>query len=172
MGKYQIITKQVKLVDKGIRESFDEIFDAVSVYDIVLPFKVINEEKTDVTDEFIKFAKSKGYQFIDIKDVLKSVPNRLKKACDKYLSKKIVFENNGHCYLIHFVGSQGLKGIEHFYDFWEEGFITFAYADDDILILNKTTNQIYRIGKKKSDLKSKTLFSESDDEFVSNLKKI
>lgn len=132
MSKYTIDTKETEFLSKAVLKNMDEVLENVAMFDLVSNFKVFDENKQDKTSEFLEFAAKKGYKFVDRRQILKYLPDELKKYLKKEFKKPVSINDLS----IKFVHPDDIKSINGFYELWEKKQITIGtYANDKTAII-------------------------------------
>ena len=113
---YQIETKQTVLL-KGITfSSKKDVVNTIKMFDLKPPFKVVDNQKNNVTGEFISILEQDGYQFIDINQVIKNIPISLQKVMNTFYNRTMSFLGIDSM-PIQLVSVKDIKSIFGFLDF-------------------------------------------------------
>lgn len=146
--------------------SFMQVFDSVILHDLVPPFIIWENEKIDRTTDFIDYAQSNGYIFVDKTVVIEKISPALRELMDSCYKEQISLRKS--IYDIRLVHSDDVKSFPDFCSKWANQNITIGYANDGILYLDtKDSKQpIYY----ELNAKVQLLFN-SCEEFCNTIKK-
>jgi len=162
---YKIVSKKKDLYSEIKYDSFDSIFDAIQVYNITPPFKVIGNNKVDYTDEFMSFISMANYKFLSVEDIVKFIPSELQEIMDEYWEEEYQISTDksvSDCPLselhVQLIPTEDIKSPDSFMNMWEQGFIPIAYADGgNYLILIKSDRADGRVYIIDADVSSQGL---------------
>ena len=145
---YKIVSDMEDLYSDSKYDSFDSLFDAIKVYNITPPFKIIGNNKVDYTDEFMSFIKMGDYKFLSVKEITKCIPSDLIEIMDEYWEEEYEINTDksvSTCPFpkvhIQLIPAEDVKSPDYFMNLWEQGFIPIAFANGgNYLILVKSVN--------------------------------
>lgn len=163
---YQIETTQTVTL-KGITfSSKKDVVNTIKMFDLQPPFKVVDNQKNNVTEEFISILEQEGYQFIDINQVIKNIPTSLQKVMNTFYNKSISFLGFDPL-PIQLVSVKAIKSIIGFYELWDNKSITIGQTENSIIFLDINSKSICKICKDSiKDFSKKKVILGSVDEFI------
>lgn len=181
---YHIITHKKDIFSDIKYDSFERLFDAVQVYDINPPFKIIGNDKVDYTSEFLSFIRMSNYKFLSISEISKVIPKKLQTIMNKLWKKEFKVNTDPICgspfkfVRIKFIPVEDLKSIDCFMNFWEQNILTIARADGgNYLITIQTNTSDTKVFIVDADLSSQDIHKDlvagwnSIGGFINNVKK-
>lgn len=168
---YQIETKQTVLL-KGITfSSKKDVVNTIKMFDLKPPFKVVDNQKNNVTGEFISILEQDGYQFIDINQVIKNIPISLQKVMNTFYNRTMSFLGIDSM-PIQLVSVKDIKSIFGFYELWDNKGITIGKSNNDIVFFDTNSKAICKISVDSiKDFATKKVIFSSVDEFIKLYKK-
>lgn len=131
MGYFTIQTKQTEFLKNAKLKDYTDVLDNVSMFDLIPPFKVFDDAKNDKTQDFLNYAESKCYKFVDKKKVLKLLPKELKDIMKKRFQKPFLVNNLS----IKLVYPDDIKSIKDFYRLWDNGLISIGRIENAAAII-------------------------------------
>ena len=142
--KYIIQTKQKNYLNGLTHKKIEDVIDAVFFYDLLPPFKVLDETNNDVTDIILQKLKDIGYKFVDKKEVASLIPLDLQKLMNKYYNKFIEIDSLNKL-SIKLTTIKDIKSIKGFYEIWDKKGITIGSNTDFIYFYDTEENNICAI---------------------------
>lgn len=168
--KYTIQTKQKNYLSGLEHNSINEVMDAIVFYDLLPPFKVVDESKNDITNDIISKLTKLGYKFVDKKKVATNIPSGLQEIMNKYYRNTVTLKENGNI-SVKLTTVKDIKSIKGFYDLWENKAITIGVSGSKILFLDCSKKSICTISSTSiKDLSKKTIISNSVTDFIKSYK--
>lgn len=168
--KYTIQTKQKNYLSGLEHNSINEVMDSIVFYDLLPPFKVVDESKNDITNDIISKLTKLGYKFVDKKKVATNIPAGLQEIMNKYYRNTVTLKENGNI-SVKLTTVKDIKSIKGFYDLWENKAITIGVSGSKILFLDCSTKSICTISSTSiKDLSKKTIISNSVTDFIKSYK--
>lgn len=163
--KYSIETKQVTSLKGIVFNKKEDVIDAIKMFDLIPPFKVLDGGKTDVTSKFLTLLKEDGYSFVDIHQVVKKLPAKLKNVMNKNYRTSIKFNRE---YSLKLVAAVDVKSINGFYELWEVNCITIGTIGETPVCFNMISKSIFMAHDIK-DISKSTQLAKTVEEFLSKL---
>lgn len=167
---YQIETKKISSL-KGVKFSTKrDVLNSIKMFDLKPPFKVVDEQKNNVTLEFITILEQEGYQFIDINQVVKNIPTNLQEVMNTYYNKIISFLGI-FSMPIQLVSVKDIKSIIGFYELWNNKSITIGISKSKVIFYELTSKNICAIDSSSlKDMTKKIVIAKTVNDFVKSFK--
>jgi hypothetical protein len=134
---YKIITDKPQMFNNSIFESFEELLGAFNLYDINKPFRIIDNNNYDITEEFQAYLDLAGYKYLDIDDVCQQLPTELIDTMNKYWNVNFVIKPNKkitriipYSFTIELLPCEDLKSPENFFELWKQRLLIIGFADE------------------------------------------
>ena len=143
---YKIDTKQSKVANKMDFDTEDDVIYSIKLFDLIPPFKVLNENKEDCTEMFLEMLKKEGYAFVDKNQVAKLLPKELIQIMNNNYRKAVMvtLPKELNIKLVH---EEDIKSIVGFYELWEKKAITIGHINKNPVFYDTTDKKIYCINK-------------------------
>jgi hypothetical protein len=170
---FRIETKQTEFLKGTELESLQIVLDNICLFDLIPPFKVLNEKNEDVTVIVMNYAKENNYNFVDRKKVGKLIPSRLKKIMNKYYKKNVSLSLIKNM-TVKLIPVEDIKSIEGFYEIWDHKGITIGTSNDIKIFIDTSDEKcsVYCIKEcYLNDFSKKELLSASANIFVDTFTK-
>lgn len=160
---FTIQTNQTKSLN-GIKfTKKQDVLNSIKMFDLYPPFKVFENEKLDITSEFIAALKKENYSFVKIDDVVKKIPKKLQNLMNQNYKKTVILKN----YPLRFVTVKDIKSVRGFYELWKNNAITVGTMGSCILFFDLTSKAICTIAPTDiNELQKKKIITNSVSEFI------
>lgn len=168
--KYIIQTKQKNYLAGLKYSSINEIIDAVIFYDLIPPFKVLDDKKTDVTEDVISKLMNAGYKFVDKKKVGEKIPKDLRELMNKYYKYTVNLSELNNI-SVKLATVKDIKSIKGFYELWNNKSITIGICESKILFYELNSKNICAIDYSSlKDMTKKIVIAKTVNNFVKSFK--
>jgi len=168
--KYFIDTNQTTLLNGIEFDNEEDVLNSIIMFDLIPPFKIMDDHNKDVSDHFISLLKNDGYQFVDKKKAISKIPIDLQKTMAKHYKHPITFKGANN-YAIYLVMPEDIKSINGFYELWRNNCISIGYSDDRVVFFDDLRKSICMIDTKDiSDLSKREILSSDSSNFIKGIK--